>query len=73
MNEVLDELIAVFGANRTAIRIGLTGRFGDMYDSQALELTKHILKDLERRKLAFVEVKRHGFIDGAKELKEGET
>lgn len=73
MNEILDEFVAVFGANRVAIRIGLTGRFGDMYDSEALELTKHVLKDLERRKLSFVEVKRHGFIDGAGEVKEGVT
>lgn len=40
MNEVLDELIAVFGANRTCIRVGPTGRFNDMYDSEPLELLK---------------------------------
>lgn len=35
-----------------------------MYDSNPLELTKVLLKELEKKKLAFVEVKRHGPNDG---------
>lgn len=37
-----------------------------MYDSNPLELTKQLLAELEKKKLAFVEVKRHGFTDNGK-------
>lgn len=63
MLEVMDILIEVFGSKRVAIRLSPTGRFGDMYDSNPIELMKYALKELEKRKLAFVEFKRHGSVD----------
>ncbi|EAR87547.1 FAD/FMN-binding family oxidoreductase (macronuclear) [Tetrahymena thermophila SB210] len=57
--EVLDALISVFGPERTAIRISPTGNFQDMYDSNPLELYQYLLKEFEKRKLAFVEIRRH--------------
>lgn len=38
--EALDALIGVFGADKVGIKISPTGRYNDMYDSNALELTK---------------------------------
>lgn len=49
--EVIDALISVFGANRTSVRLSPTGRFGDMYDSNPLELMKYVLKELSAKKL----------------------
>lgn len=38
-----------------------------MYDSEPLETTKYVLKELEKKKIAFVEIKRHGPVDGKSE------
>lgn len=62
--EALDALISVYGADKVGIKLSPTGRYNDMYDSNPLELTKVLLKELEKKKLAFVEVKRHGPNDG---------
>lgn len=59
MLEVLDAVVPVFGPGRTGVRFSPTGRFGDMYDSNPLELMKTALKLLEPYNLAFVEVKKH--------------
>lgn len=37
-----------------------------MYDSNPKELFRYLLKELEKRKLSFVEVKKHGFTDTGK-------
>jgi len=37
-----------------------------MYDSNPLALTKQLFAELEKKKLAFVEVKRHGKIEISK-------
>ncbi|EAR89566.2 FAD/FMN-binding family oxidoreductase (macronuclear) [Tetrahymena thermophila SB210] len=57
--EALDALISVFGADKVGIKLSPTGRYNDMYDSNPLESLKYVLKELEKRKIAFVEVKRH--------------
>ena len=41
------------------MRLSPTGRVGDMYDSNPLELMKYLLGELSKRNLAFVELKRH--------------
>lgn len=63
MLECIDALIEVFGAGRVAARFSPTGRFNDMYDSDPIGLMKYALKELEKRNIAFVEVKRHGALD----------
>lgn len=60
MIEVLDALISVFGNQRTSIRLSPTGRNSDMYDTNPLELMKYVLKELSKKDLQFVEIKRHG-------------
>lgn len=63
MLEIMDDFIGVFGNKGVAIRFSPTGRFGDMYDSQPQELMKYAMQELDKRDIAFVEVKRHGVID----------
>lgn len=58
--EALDVLIGVYGADKVGIKLSPTGRYNDMYDSNPLELYKHLLKEIEKKKIAFVEFKRHG-------------
>lgn len=62
----MDVLICVFGEDKVGIKLTPTGRFNDMYDSNPLELMKYILKELENKKIAFVEIKRHGSLESAK-------
>lgn len=57
--EVVDVLISVFGSDRTAIRLSPTNNTQDMYDTNPLELCKYLLAELDKRKLAFVEIRRH--------------
>jgi len=61
--EVIDALISVFGSGRVSARFSPTGRVGDMYDSNPMELMKHLLGELSKRNLAFVELKRHRGIE----------
>lgn len=71
----MDVLAEVFGNDRTSIRISPTGRFGDMYDSNPLELSDYLLGELSKRDLQFVEIKRHNVkgIDSVEVEKEGKT
>lgn len=41
----------------------LIGRFNDMYDSDPVALLSYLLPELEKRKLSFVEFKRHGALE----------
>jgi len=70
--EVIDQLISVFGPDRTGIRISPTGRFGDMYDSNPLPLYKHLLEKLSEKKIAFLEIKEAGVNDLAAQSTEDE-
>ncbi|KAL4474166.1 hypothetical protein ABPG72_002891 [Tetrahymena utriculariae] len=56
--EIIDQLIDVFTAGRVAIRLSPNDRFNDMYDSNPLELMRYVLSELDKRELAFVELKR---------------
>lgn len=38
-----------------------------MYDSNPLELMKHVLREMEKKKIAFVEIKRHAPTEIGKE------
>lgn len=54
--EVIDKLIEVFGAGRTGIKVSPCGRMGLMFDNDPVNLYKHLLRELGKRKIAFVEV-----------------
>lgn len=56
--EVLDAFIEVFGSNRVGVKITPIGRFNDMFDSQPFELYKYFLKEINDRKISFVELTR---------------
>lgn len=70
---MLDALISVYGADKVGIKLSPTGRYNDMYDSNPKELTKYVLKELEKKKIAFVEIKRHGYIETPKPGKDENT
>lgn len=54
--EVIDEVAKVFGSNRVAVKLSPVGRFNDMFDSDPKSLLKHICTELNKKKLAFVEI-----------------
>lgn len=53
--EVMDRMIKVFGAGRVGIKISPCGRFNDMFDSDPEKTYGYLLKELGKRKIAFVE------------------
>jgi N-ethylmaleimide reductase len=53
---VMDELCSVFGPDKVGIKITPVGRFQDMFDSNPAELNNYFLKELNRRKISFVEI-----------------
>jgi len=55
---VIDELCTVFGPEKVGIKISPVGRFQDMYDSDPISLYSHFLKELNKRKVSFVEIVR---------------
>lgn len=52
--EVTDALISVWGGNRVAVRLGPSGTWGDMGDSNPEALFVHAARQLELRKLAYL-------------------
>ena len=56
----MDELIKVFGKERTGLRVSPTGRIGDMYDSDPLKLYSYFIKKADEKGIAFVEIKEAG-------------
>lgn len=56
--EVIDEAIKIFDANRVGIKLSPAGRFNDMYDSDPQGLIKHLLPELNKRKILFIEIVR---------------
>lgn len=65
MLEVVDAVCSVVPSGRVSIRFSPTGRYNDMYDSNPTDLMKYALEKLSTKNLHFVEIKRHGGIDGA--------
>jgi len=54
--EIMDILIEEFGSDKVGIKVTPVGRFNDMFDSDPLALYSYFLKELDRRKVAFVEI-----------------
>jgi N-ethylmaleimide reductase len=55
---VIDALTSVFGADKVGIKLSPIGRYGDMFDSNPIPLYKHLLEELSKRKISFVELMR---------------
>lgn len=55
--EVLDEAIAVFGAGRVGLRISPLVSYNDMQDSDPQALVRYVAEQIERRKLAFLDLR----------------
>jgi len=52
--EVTDALISVWGAHRVGVRIGPSGSFGDMSDSDPDALFSFVARELDKRDLAYL-------------------
>jgi len=52
--EVTDALISVWGAERVAVRLGPSGTWGDMGDSNPEALFTHAARELDKRNLAYL-------------------
>jgi N-ethylmaleimide reductase len=53
---VMDALIDVFGTEKVGIKLTPVGRFNDMFDSDPIPLYTYLLKELDSRKIAYVEI-----------------
>ena len=54
--EAIDALVSVFGADRVGIKLSPSHRFNDMFDSNPTDLYHHLLKELSKKKISFVEM-----------------
>ena len=54
--EVLDVLIEVYGAKKVGIKLSPVGRFQDMFDSNPKETYTYLVKELDKRGIAFIQV-----------------
>lgn len=53
--QVMDALIGVYGANKVGIKLSPVGRYQDMYDTDPLETYTYVVKELDKRGIAFIE------------------
>lgn len=54
--EVLDAMIAEIGNEQTGLRLSPGGEFGDIKESDAPELYDYVVKELNKRKLAYLHI-----------------
>lgn len=52
--DVTKAAISVWGSHRVAVRIGPSGSFGDMSDSDPVALFTHVVKELDKLQLAYL-------------------
>lgn len=52
--EIVNAVISVWGSNRVAVRLGPSGRFGDMGDSNPEALFTHVARELDKLKIAYL-------------------
>jgi len=52
--EVIDALISVFGAKRVGLKLSPVGRYQDMFNENPLETYSYLLKQLDKRGIAYV-------------------
>jgi N-ethylmaleimide reductase len=53
--EVIDQLIEVFGANRTGVKLSPVCDYNDIYDSDPFGLVDYLIEELNKRNIAFIE------------------
>jgi N-ethylmaleimide reductase len=56
--EVIDILIDIFGGDKVGIKISPVGRLNDMFDSDPIVTYSYFLNELDKRKIAFIELPR---------------
>ena len=56
---VIDALTSVFGPDRVGIKLSPLSKYQDMFDSDPLATYSHLLKELSRRNISFVEIVRN--------------
>ena len=59
--EVVDAVVAVWGAGRVGVRISPLNSFNDMKDSDPVALTRHVAAQLDQRGIAYLHVMRGDF------------
>jgi N-ethylmaleimide reductase len=52
--DITREAIAVWGRDRVAVRLGPSGRFGDMHDSDPVALFSHVASELDKLGVAYL-------------------
>ncbi|MCX4145022.1 MULTISPECIES: alkene reductase [Paraburkholderia] len=52
--EIVNAVISVWGSDRVAVRLGPSGRFGDMGDSDPEVLFTHVARELDKLDLAYL-------------------
>jgi N-ethylmaleimide reductase len=53
---ILDEVINVFGADRTGTKLSVLYPYNDMSDSNPLGLLNYLIDQLNKRNVTFIEV-----------------
>jgi len=52
-------LISVFGSDKVGIKVNPIGRYNDMFDSNPEALYTHLFKQLNNKKIAFIELSKN--------------
>lgn len=55
--EIVDAVIEVFGAGRVGLKLSPVARVGDVMDDNPLETFSYLLKELDKRHVAFIELR----------------
>ncbi len=55
--EIMDALIEIFGAGRVGIKLSPVGRYQDMYDSNPIATYGYLLSELDKRGIAYVQLR----------------
>lgn len=53
--EVIDICIDIWGAKKVGIKLSPVGRFGDMYDENPIETYTYLVKELDKRGIAYIQ------------------
>ncbi|KAL4493011.1 hypothetical protein ABPG72_020790 [Tetrahymena utriculariae] len=61
--EIIDEILTVYSNDRLSIKLSPINQQYDMSDSNPIELMAYLLKEIEKRKIAFVEIRKLGYLD----------
>ncbi len=65
--DIVDATASVLGADRISVRISPLVPFNDMVDSDPEALVEYVARELDRRKIAFLELRHNDFRDPAEQ------